>query len=56
MVVPIPEDVPPGAYDLWVGLYETESQGQARLPVTGSGEFHNANSMVNLGTVTVGKK
>ena len=42
-------NLPPAEYELWVGLYETASQGQMRMPITGSGEYLTANDMVSLG-------
>jgi hypothetical protein len=29
----LPPDLPPGNYQLWTGLYRSDSQGNDRLPV-----------------------
>lgn len=34
--VPLPPDLPVGTYDLWVGLYPSDSEGDVRLAVTAS--------------------
>jgi len=43
----------PGIYGLWLGLYESESGGQARLAVTQNDAHDVQNDMVLIGTFTV---
>ena len=49
----VPDDLAPGDYEVWAGLYAAESQGQERLPVTRAGDRTVQNDMVNIGIVSV---
>ncbi len=51
--LPIPEDLPPGTYELWTGLYETASGGVLRLPVTGAGGQTTGDGEVLIGRVEI---
>jgi hypothetical protein len=51
--VPLPLDLPPGEYTLWVGLYETASAGALRLPVTDAGGLPAGDGQVQVGSVRV---
>lgn len=53
MVVQITEDVPPGEYTLWLGLYDAASAGAVRLPVAQAEGRTVAHDMVELGIVLV---
>ena len=46
-------EVQPGEYALWVGVYESESQGALRLPVTDAAGFDSGDGMIRLGDVTI---
>lgn len=50
-LLPIPPDISPGDYELWVGLY-SDPEGRERLPVTSS--IHEVkDARVRLGTVRI---
>jgi hypothetical protein len=53
MVVLLPEDLPPGEYTTWLGLYEAASAGATRLPVLEADGHKTAHEMIELGTITV---
>lgn len=53
MPLPLPTDLAPGRYDLWVGLYESASQGALRLPVTAPGHRSTGDGEVLLGQVII---
>ena len=53
MVVALPEELPPGDYSTWLGLYEAGSVGAARLPVQEAGGHATAHEMIELGSITV---
>ena len=42
------EPLPPGDYEVWVGLYESDSAGARRLPVTAPGNVHTGDGQVQL--------
>jgi hypothetical protein len=48
----LPPDLPPGEYQLWVGLYETASGGALRLPVTAAGGLPSGDGQVQIGVLT----
>jgi hypothetical protein len=50
--IALPPDLPPGEYQLWVGLYETASAGALRLPVTDPGGLPSGDGQVQIGRVT----
>jgi hypothetical protein len=56
MVVTLPEELPPGNYSTWLGLYEANSAGAARLPVQESGGHATAHEMIELGSITVSRR
>ncbi|MFZ1768539.1 MAG: hypothetical protein WAU00_05030, partial [Caldilinea sp.] len=45
--------LPPGTYDVWGGLYESDSAGALRLPVTAPGELLAGDGQVKIGQFTV---
>jgi hypothetical protein len=49
----LPPELPPGDYALWAGLYETQSGGALRLPVTDAGGLASGDGQVQIGSVTV---
>ena len=49
----VPADVPPGLYEVWVGLYETGSAGALRLPLTKAGGIPTGDGEVMVGMVAV---
>ena len=51
--VPLPATLAPGDYEIWVGLYETASQGALRLPITAQGERTTGDGEVLVGTVNI---
>jgi len=51
--VPLPATLAPGDYEIWVGLYETESQGALRLPITAQGERTTGDGEVLVGTINI---
>ena len=51
--VPLPATLTPGDYKIWVGLYETESQGALRLPITAQGERTTGDGEVLVGTINI---
>jgi hypothetical protein len=53
MFVLLPEDLPPGEYTTWLGLYEAASAGATRLPVLETDGHKTAHEMIELGTITV---
>ena len=48
-----PPDLTPGEYSVWLGLYDADSQGQTRLPVSGAGGLASMHDMVRVESVTV---
>jgi hypothetical protein len=48
-----PEDLPPGEYATWLGLYDAASAGATRLPLLEADGFTTANDMIELGSITV---
>jgi hypothetical protein len=53
MGVPLPADLPFGDYALWVGLYESASQGTIRLPITVQAGQTTGDGEVVLGSLRV---
>ncbi len=51
--VPLSAPVAPGRYEIWVGLYETSSQGARRLPITAQGERTTGDGEVFVGSVNI---
>ncbi len=51
--VSAPPDLAPGEYQLWSGLYESESQGQVRLPVTDNNGQEVGDGQVLLGVIQI---
>ncbi|MCX6044145.1 MAG: DUF2142 domain-containing protein [Chloroflexi bacterium] len=49
----LPQGLPVGVYDIWVGLYESNSGGALRLPVTEKAGRTTGDGEVWLGKVTV---
>lgn len=49
----LPSPLEPGAYELWVGLYESASQGDVRLPVTDDGGLRSGDGEVMVGEIVV---
>ncbi len=49
----LPAGLPPGEYELWVGLYEADSQGSVRLPVSSAAGLTSGDGQVLLGTILV---
>ena len=49
----LPADLPPGDYQLWVGLYETASAGALRLPVTDAGGVPAGDGQIKIDSITV---
>ncbi len=49
----LPTDLAAGEYDVWVGLYETASQGTLRLPITGPGGLGTGDGEVLIGKLAV---
>jgi hypothetical protein len=52
-VLPLPAELSPGTYELWLGLYESASAGALRLPVTDSGNLPSSDGEVQIGTVQI---
>jgi len=52
MELELPQDLKPGRYELWTGLYRSESAGKDRLPVVTSGR-PTRDQQVLLGTMEV---
>ncbi|MCA9968830.1 MAG: DUF2142 domain-containing protein, partial [Anaerolineales bacterium] len=50
--LPIPPDLPPGAYPVWIGMYDSASI--TRLPLTANGARQPADTL-QIGTLTVTK-
>ena len=48
-------DLAPGTYDLWVGLYEEGSGGDAWLPVTDGGDLTFDGGRLHIGRVVIGE-
>jgi hypothetical protein len=48
-----PEDLPPGKYATWLGLYDAASAGAVRLPLLEADGFTTAHEMIELGSITV---
>lgn len=53
MVVQLPDDLPPGDYSMWLGVYDAASAGALRLPVVEADGRAVAHDMVELGTITL---
>jgi hypothetical protein len=53
MVVQLPQDLPPGEYSTWIGLYDAASAGVSRLPLFETDGRTTANAMIKLGRITV---
>ncbi|MBV7328684.1 glycosyltransferase family 39 protein [Chloroflexi bacterium TSY] len=53
--LPLPADLAAGQYELWIGLYEVESQGAVLLPVTDAGKGHVEHNQVRVGMIEVSK-
>jgi hypothetical protein len=53
MAVLTPEDLPPGEYATWLGLYDTASEGATRLPLLEADGFTTAHEMIELGKITL---
>lgn len=53
MVVQVPQDLPPGDYSTWLGLYDAASAGAARLPIQDADGYTTADQMLELGKITV---
>lgn len=51
----LPAELPAGEYEVWVGLYETASQGTLRLPITSPGGLGTGDGEVLIGRVRVGE-
>ncbi len=49
----LPAELPPGVYDVWVGLYESGSAGALRLPVTDAAGLAAGDGQVRVGQLTV---
>lgn len=48
----LPQDLPAGEYALWTGLYEKESGGAVRLPITEPNGYRVEHSQIFLGSIT----
>jgi hypothetical protein len=53
MIVQVPPEVSPGEYSAWLGLYDANSAGAQRLPVTEADGLPTAHEMIELGKVQV---
>jgi hypothetical protein len=53
MVVPLSQELPAGEYSTWLGLYESASAGDARVPAAAADGRTVAHEMVELRRVTV---
>ena len=51
-VLPLPDGLAPGVYQLWTGLYPSESKGESRIGVVAS-DLPTEHMSVSLGTVEV---
>jgi len=51
--VPLPATAAPGRYEIWVGLYETGSQGALRLPITAQGAHTTGDGEVLVGVINL---
>ncbi|MEZ4660345.1 MAG: hypothetical protein R2911_22540 [Caldilineaceae bacterium] len=51
--LPLPPDLPPGRYALWLGMYESASQGAVRLSVGEAAGMRVANGELWLGDLVV---
>lgn len=51
--VPLPTDLAAGDYALWMGLYESASQGNIRLPISNQAGQTTGDGEVLLGTVVI---
>lgn len=49
----LPQNLPTGSYQLWLGLYEEGSQGAIRLPVTEAGSLESAHNQLLLQGIEV---
>lgn len=47
------QPLPAGRYELWVGLYESASEGALRLPVTRAGALRSGDGQVQVGEVEI---
>jgi hypothetical protein len=53
MVVQLPQELPPGEYTTWLGLYDAVSAGAARLPIQAADGRTTADEMLEVGKITV---
>ncbi|CAN5729786.1 hypothetical protein BH10CHL1_BH10CHL1_13160 [soil metagenome] len=51
--LPLPQGLQTGVYDVWVGLYESNSGGAVRLPVTEKAGRTTGDGEVYLGKITI---
>lgn len=51
--ISVPGDLAPGAYEVWVGLYESESAGALRLPVSAAGAVPTGDGQVRAATLVM---
>lgn len=51
----LPAELAAGEYEVWVGLYETASQGTLRLPITSPGGLGTGDGEVLIGRARVGE-
>jgi hypothetical protein len=51
VAIPLPAELAPGRYAVWVGLYETASQGALRLPITATAGQSTGDGEMLLGIV-----
>ena len=54
-VLPLPAALPSGDYALWAGLYESNSGGAIRLPVTDAGGLASGDGEVKIGDITISR-
>lgn len=47
------KDLAPGSYALWAGLYETQSNGAIRLPLTDAAALSGGDGQVQIGTLAI---
>jgi hypothetical protein len=53
MVLQLPQELPPGDYATWLGLYDAASAGAARLPLLEADGRPSAHEMIQLGRIVV---
>jgi hypothetical protein len=53
MVAQVPQDLSPGEYSTWLGLYDAASAGATRLPVQDADGYTTADEMLEIGKITV---